>query len=175
MEEKKETSENKPTFRDKFLKGKGLFQYLRSVIVSQISGWTDIGMSQLAFAVLDLPAWIAGAIGPVCGGIVNCSINYKFTFRVDNGNVRNIVIKYFMVWIVSLTLNSQGTRLANEVLAGWLSAFGIDRDLCFFIARVSVSLLVSVCWNFFMQKYFVYRDVPFDRSLNHLLGSPHKK
>lgn len=160
--------------KDKFLKGKGLFQYLRSVIVSQISGWTDIGMSQLAFAVLNLPAWIAGAIGPVCGGIVNCSINYKFTFRVDNGNVRNIVIKYFMVWIVSLTLNSQGTQWFNHFVDGLslMDALGVSHDMRFFIARVTASLLVSVCWNFFMQKYFVYRDVRFDRSLNRLLGTP---
>ena len=52
----------------------------------------------------------------------------------------------------------------------WLGHIGIRPDGVFAFSRLSVSLVVSLAWNFLMQKYFVYRSVAFDGYVERLFG-----
>ena len=121
-----------------------------------------------ASAWIDFIGGDAAAAGAIAGGIVNCTLNYKWTFRGSHCPVANVVIKYMMVWIGSLLLNAYGTEyltelcLASEMLDSW----GISRNLRFTIARLTVSFLVSVFWNLLLQRTFVYRSIKFDTILS---------
>lgn len=156
---------------DKFLHGHGIFTFLRSSVSSQIASWTDMGVCFVFYAWVFLPlgtdpmrSFLATAIGLVVGGVVNCCINYKFTFRAEHCPVKAVAIKYLLIWGGSFILNLVGTTALNHLLQQihWLGAIGIKPDGIFAFSRLSVSLIVSLAWNFILQKNFVYVSTKFD-------------
>lgn len=142
-----------------------LFTFLRSIVSSQCASWVDMGIGFVLFAWLGFSPAFATAIGALCGGIVNCVINYKFTFHADGVDWRAVIIKYALVWVASMLLNTFGTGAVYYVLCQWewLESIGFRRDGFYATARLLVSLLVSWFWNFPMQKYFVYSKSKFDK------------
>lgn len=157
---------------DKFIHGKGIFTFLRSSVSSQIASWTDMGVCFIFYAWVfigmgkdPLRSLLSTAIGLVVGGVVNCCINYKFTFRAGNCPVKAVAVKYFMIWAGSFFFNIVGTTGLNWLLQHWdlLRIIGFKTDGIFAFARLSVSLAVSLAWNFLLQKNFVYVPTRFDR------------
>lgn len=150
---------------DKFLHNDNLiFTFLRAGLVSQISGLTDLVLSFVCYAWLGLAPWLASGIGAVMGGVVNCTVNYRFTFHADNCPVKAVVVKFALVWVGSLVLNSSGTEGLYWLLQHWtwLEEIGFKPDGYFAAARLTVSVLVGWLWNFLLQRYFVYRPTRFD-------------
>lgn len=152
------------TAKNKLLHSKGIFQYLRSSIAAQIASWIDMGTSFLLFALCGFYPWLATAAGAVIGGVTNCAINYKFTFHARDCSIKAVAVKYTLVWLGSLTLNTLGTSGIYWLLTHCfdLASYGITHDGAFAIARLSVSLVVSIVWNYLMQKNFVYVKGKFD-------------
>ncbi len=142
---------------------------------SQASAWVDYAISFLVYAYISNSAGDAAAAGAIAGGIVNCAINYKWTFRGSQCPVTNVVIKYFMVWAGSLLLNAYGTEYLNEIClnSSLLGLWGASREMRFTIARLTASLFVSVGWNLLLQRTFVYRFVKFDSVLNLITSRSH--
>ena len=153
------------TFAKKLLKSDNVvFTFIRSTISSQISSWVDMAISFAMFAwVLGIP-WLSTAIGAFCGGIVNCIVGYKFTYHADGVSKRAVFVKFTMIWMGSLTLNSVGTQLLTRLLEiwQWLETIGFKSDGYFAAARLTVSLIVSLAWNFLLQRTFVFRPNRFD-------------
>lgn len=145
-------------------KGKGVLLFLKATVSSQIASWVDMGLSLVLFSVVNLTVYdgfFAKAIGAATGGVINCSINYKWTFRPEDCSKRNVAVKYAMVWLGSLLLNSFGTALLTGVLNNLpiLEELGTTEDLNFLVAQLFVSLVVSIFWNFLLQRYFVFKNV----------------
>lgn len=141
------------------------FTFVRSIASSQAASWIDMGVRFFFFAVVGLLPFVATAIGCVAGGIVNCIINYRFTFHASACSVKAVAIKYALVWAGSLLLNSVGTQLLYNLLQHWtwLETIGFRPDGYFVTATLITSLIVSWAWNFMLQRYFVYRPVNFDK------------
>lgn len=146
--------------------------FLRSIVSSQCASWTDYIVCFVLFSTSLLGPFWATAAGALCGGIVNCIINYKFTFRAEGCDWRAVVVKYAFVWIGSLLFNSYGTEFLYKIATHWtwLDTFNISREMLFVAARLFVSLMVSWFWNFGMQRYIVYRPRPIDKYIIRLLG-----
>lgn len=142
--------------------------FLRSVVTSQISAYTDFIVSFIFYAVISLSAGLAAMVGATAGGIVNCLINYKFTFRMRESSYLAIGIKFFLVWLGSLLLNTFGTQYLTNVLedSSLLDSFNMIDNIRFTIARVLTSIVVSVFWNFLLQRYFVFRANGFDNFID---------
>ncbi|MCM1076863.1 MAG: GtrA family protein [Bacteroides sp.] len=158
--------------KDKFLHGGGLIStFLRSSVSSQVASWVDLGMSMLFFSVIFVsldPFYrsnLSVAVGAIAGGIVNCCINYRFTFHAVGQSVKAVSVKYFLVWTGSLLLNMYGTTGLAELISRWqwLKDLGFTSDAIFGAARLAASLAVSWGWNFVLQRYFVYRPTNFDK------------
>lgn len=143
-----------------------LFTFLRSIVSSQTASWVDLGLGFALFAWCGLAPWLSTAVGAFAGGIVNCIINYKFTFHAQGVSWRAVIVKYFMVWMGSIFLNSAGTQAIYSLIDGWhwLETIGFKPDGYYAAARLFVSLMVSWFWNFVLQRYFVYRPTRFDRT-----------
>lgn len=141
------------------------YTFLRSGFANQSSGLLDLLTGFALFALLDLPAWLSAAIGAVAGGILNCILNYRFTFRATNCPWKAVIVKYVLVWCGSMLLNSAGTEGLYAALSRWhwLDSIGFKPDGYYAAARLTVSIIVSWFWNFLMQRYFVYRPTRFDR------------
>lgn len=142
-----------------------LFTFLRSIASSQAASWVDMAVRFVFFAWVGLRPFIATACGCVAGGIVNCIINYRFTFHASDCPVKAVVVKYAMVWAGSLLLNSAGTAVLYKVMTSWrwLETIGFKPDGYYMASTLIVSLIVSWAWNFLLQRYFVYRVHGFDR------------
>lgn len=143
-----------------------IFTFLRSVVSSQAASWVDLGLGFVFFSWLGLAPWLSTAIGAVAGGIVNCIINYRFTFHAQGVSWRAVIVKYSLVWIGSILLNSGGTQAVFSLIKDWhwLETIGFKPDGYYAAARLFVSLMVSWFWNFVLQRYFVYRPTRFDKT-----------
>lgn len=142
--------------------------FLRSVVTSQISAYTDFIVSFIFYALISLSAGISAMIGATAGGIVNCLINYKFTFRMRESSYLAIGVKFFLVWLGSLTLNTFGTQYLTNLLddSSLLDSVNMVDNIRFTIARILTSIVVSVFWNFMLQRYFVFRSTSFDNFID---------
>jgi putative flippase GtrA len=160
----------------------GIFTFLRAQFSSQLASLTDFLVTILFANLLNiyytadyyclpliaycLPLYVyATFTGSVCGGIVNCAVNYKWTFKTANKvKKRYVAIKYLSVWVGSIFLNTYGTYLLTELLgkADWLKELpGHLQDNVFVVSKIIVSLIVGFVWNYNMQRLFVYKDYNF--------------
>jgi putative flippase GtrA len=160
-------------FRDKLMNGSGIFVLIRSTVSSQIASWIDLGLAFVLFAFAGFYPWLSTALGALAGGIVNCYINYKYTFHASDCNYKVVAVKYTMVWCGSLFLNSAGTELVYLLIKDWSwlrDYWHFTNDGCFAAARLSVSFIVSVFWNFLLQSQFVYVRNRFDHHAERLFN-----
>jgi len=147
-----------------------LFTFMRSFVSSQAGSWVDLGSRMLFYSIILVGvdqfyrSNLSVAIGAVLGGIVNCIINYKFTFHAAGQSVKAVSVKYILVWTGSLLLNMYGTTFLARPLSKWtlLIDWGFTEDGIFATSTLIVALLVSWFWNFLLQRRFVYRPNRFD-------------
>ncbi|MDE6207460.1 MAG: GtrA family protein [Muribaculaceae bacterium] len=154
-----------------------IITYLRSIVSSQAASWVDYIVRFALFSLGALDAFWSVACGAFCGGVVNCIINYRFTFRAENCDWRAVVVKYAVVWLGSMLLNSYGSEALYKFVSGlaWVQHIGIKDNIVFLATTLFVSLMVSWFWNFALQRYVVYRPMPFDKYIIRLLGGKSKE
>lgn len=161
--------------KETVLKNDGFFfTLLRSSVSSQFCGWIDTIVSFISFSFLGLTPFLSTGIGAFVGGILNCTINYKFTFHADGIDLRIALTKYLFVWTGSFLLNSFGTQIIYHLLEDWnwlIETTGIAKDGIFLAARLFVALMVSICWNFLLQRNFVFKVTAIDCYIAALLKS----
>lgn len=152
--------------KEQFLNDNGVvFTLLRSGASSQLCGWIDMIVSFVLFAFCNMTPWMSTATGAFVGGVFNCIINYRFTFHARNVAWRAVITKFLFVWVGSLLLNSFGTQILYYLVRDWhwlTSTIGLGDDSIFLAARLLVSLIVSLAWNFILQRNFVYRQTRMD-------------
>lgn len=152
--------------KEQFLNDNGVvFTLLRSGASSQLCGWIDMIVSFVLFAFCNMTPWMSTATGAFVGGVFNCIINYRFTFHARDVAWRAVITKFLFVWVGSLLLNSFGTQILYYLVRDWhwlTSTIGLGDDSIFLAARLLVSLLVSLAWNFILQRNFVYRQTRMD-------------
>ncbi|MDL2224166.1 GtrA family protein [Bacteroidales bacterium OttesenSCG-928-M06] len=139
----------------------GFFMFLRAQFSSQIASLTDFAITILLHKLFNLYYVYATFIGALGGGIINCAINYKWTFKANTVKKRYVAIKYVLVWVGSIFLNTYGTYLSTELLSTSVflrELLGHLFDDVFIVCKLIVSLLVGFLWNYNMHRLFVYRD-----------------
>lgn len=158
--------------REKILHNDGFFYtLLRSSVSSQLCGWIDTLTAFLVFSLLHLSAFVSTAIGAFVGGIFNCIINYKFTFHAVGVAWKVALVKFLFVWMGSLLLNSFGTQIVYSWVHDWewLQRVGIAKDGIFLATRLFIALMVSLCWNFLLQRNFVFKTTRIDPYIDRAL------
>lgn len=146
----------------------GFFIFLRAQFSSQISSLTDFLVSIICVNLFGVFYGNATLIGNVTGGMLNCFINYQWTFKAKGVKVRYILIKFVLVWLVSILLNRQGTILFTEFVMRWIPVNKLPDIIVenvFLIPKIVVSIIVGLVWNYNMQRIFVYRELNFRKYL----------
>ena len=155
----------------KFCAKDGIFLFLRAQISSQAATWVDNGIAFTLKKTLDIfkvksvglvESYVfATIIGQIFGGLALCILNYKFTFKPQDLKFKHILLKFFLVWLGSIFLNTYFTFLVTE----WLKIrpfitkiFVKNPDDIFIFVKLSVALLVGFFWNYTMFHRFVYKD-----------------
>ena len=90
---------------------------------------------------------LATAIGAFCGGLLNFIIVRKWVFSEGQKGAHVQAGRYILVWAGSILLNSRGMYLITTYFT----------HINFLVARVLVSVLVGVFYNYFLQKRFVFK------------------
>ena len=140
---------------------KGVFTFLKAQLSSQVATLFDFAITVILAKLFHTYYVYAVFTGAVCGGVVNCIVNYKWTFKATGLKKRYVATKYLLVWLVSIALNTYGTYFLTESLSkiGWMENFlGYFFDSLFIACKMVVSLIVSLLWSYEMQCYFVYKD-----------------
>lgn len=120
---------------------------------SLIATTTDFLTTAILFRALGWNHIVATFLGAICGGIVNCSMNYRWTFRGTSRTKRSVAMRYLIVWGGSILLNTWGVAMLTWILKPY---YGINLDTLVG-SKVVVALLVAVCWNFVLQKRWVFK------------------
>ncbi len=160
----------------------GIFLFLRAQAVSQIAAITDNLLAFITKKIFDISnikvitlvghrfeAYVVATLfGQICGGILSCFVNYKWTFKSITLKLKYVIIKFFFVWIGSIALNTYFTFVLTEWLKETSLAntiFGATNpDDIFIFAKLFVSILVGFFWNYIMYKHFVYKDIDFRKT-----------
>ncbi len=135
------------------MSGKNIvLEFCKAQVSSVIATMTDFGITALLFQFFGIYYVCSTFVGSVTGGIVNCVINHKWTFKGNNSSTRSVAFRYLIVWLGSIVLNTVGTA-AGVRLVSQLETAGLDTLM---IVKAVVAVVVAVFWNFLMQKFFVY-------------------
>lgn len=150
-------------------KENAFFTFIRAQFSSQISSQVDFLVSILCVNVLGIFYGYATLLGNIIGGLLNCYLNYKWTFKSKGLHIHHVVAKFIIVWLGSVLLNTQGTILFTELVIKHLPLQDLPDILIeniFLIPKIVVSILVGIIWNYNMQRIFVYKDINFRKYLS---------
>lgn len=139
----------------------GVFMFLRAQFSAQIATFSDFLVTILLVRLFEVYYVYATLGGAVYGGIVNCVINYKWTFK-SKEKKKNVAVKFIIVWLCSVWLNTWGTYALTEFLAKipWVRhTFSLYFDDFFMIPKMIVAVIVALFWNYNIQRLFVYRNI----------------
>ena len=114
-----------------------------------VSTSVDLGTMSLLVELGLLAPEGATAVGAALGAVCNFTLGRRWIFVARHARVGPQAFRYGLVSLASLGLNTVG----EAVLYRWA---GVQ----YFAARLLVSLLVSLCWNYPMQRGFVFRSAP---------------
>ncbi len=108
---------------------------------------TDYSVLALCAEILGLDPVLSTFIGAIAGGTVAFLLGRNWTFLNKEGKISSQGVKFFIVVGGSILLNTFGMYIATQY-------FSLGH---YMIARIIVSVVIGVCYNFPMQRYFVFR------------------
>lgn len=131
---------------------KRLVVFLKAQVSALIGGIVDYSSMIFFTEVFHVPYTISIAIGGVIGAVVNFSINNKWTFRANDllykNSTRKQLLRFSAVVLNSIVLKSGGTYLLTTFL-----------KLDYKISRIIIDLIVSLAFNYTLQKHWVFAKV----------------
>jgi len=132
------------------LSKKNFLEFLRA----QVAAFIGTAIDYTLFIVLkDLAGFwyiYANIIGASAGAVSNFLLGRYWAFNVQNEVVSKQAGKYFLVSLGSLLLNTSGIFALTE----WLHLNPIA-------SKVIISIIVAICFNFVLQKHFVFKNHQF--------------
>lgn len=146
----------KSTLRD-FYKKRRFKEFIRFQLSSEITTLLDLSLTFCLARFAGVYYVVATFIGALSGGIVNCVLNYRWTFHPENYKRKTeIACKYLFVWCGSIILNTWGTYIVTELSRPLIA--GLNWSSAFMLPRIIVAILVGCLWNYRLQRIFVFRD-----------------
>ena len=163
----------------------GIFMFLRAQLSSQMGTWVD---NIVAFALkktLDIfktkviylfghgiESYVfATVIGQICGGIFGCIMHYRWTFKTMELKFRYILLRFALVWLGSLALNTFFTYKLTELLRSQpflVNMLKHNSDDVFIVVKLAVAVIVGVVYNYWMYRFFVYNNIDYRKLVRKL-------
>ena len=121
-----------------------LYKFLKFGVVGFSGLFVDFGITYLAKEKLNIPKYIANAIGFILAATSNYFLNRVWTFQSNNPDVVVEFTEFFIISVIGLGLNT---------LLLWflVSKFKIN----FYVAKVFAIGLVTV-WNFLANAFITF-------------------
>ncbi len=120
--------------------------FIRYNIVAGLATATDFLVLVLLTEVVQLWYIFSAVTGLVSGGIVSFFLERNWAFRKRHGNIYNQTLKYFIVWISSIFLNTTALFLLVEYV-----------HLHYILSKIIVAMVIGMGFNYFTHKYFIFK------------------
>lgn len=130
-------------------KRESVFVFAKAQASAFTGGILDYLVMILCTELLHIHYTISIVIGGIVGAVLNFSVNRYWTFddnKASHSPVGSQLVKFIFVVAGSIALKSSGTYL----LTNWLK-------LNYKITRIMVDIIVSLSFNYVLQKYWVFR------------------
>ena len=88
---------------------------------------------------------VGGVTGAIAGAITNFMINRQWAFNAKEESAQKQSLRYALVWLGSLLLNTSGLYLLTHFLT-----------IKYIISKIIISLIVGIGFNYVLQKKYVF-------------------
>jgi putative flippase GtrA len=123
-----------------------MITFTKAQLASIAATGVDFGITWLLLHFAGAPIVASGATGTICGGITHFLVSRSWVFNAQDGKWLVQVNRYVLVWIGNFLLNVSGLWL--------LSHYTGLKDM---FAKVITAVTVAVCYNYVLQKRFVFK------------------
>ncbi len=127
------------------LKSNALIPFYRYNVVAVIATAVDFLVLVVLTEFLGLWYFFSAIIGAITGGITSFLLERNWAFMKKNKKLSTQAMKYIVVWITSIILNTIGLYILVEY-----------SDIQYIFAKIIVSILIGIGFNFFTHKYYIF-------------------
>ena len=90
--------------------------FLRAQLSAQMATIADFLVTILLVRLFDVYYVYATLAGAIYGGIINCIINYKWTFK-SKGKKTHVAVKFIIVWVCSILAEYVGDVHSDGIVS----------------------------------------------------------
>jgi putative flippase GtrA len=119
----------------------------RHQVGSLVATAVDFGTMILCVEALGVSAVAGTALGATLGGVTNFSLGRTWIFRNHSGRLGGQALRYAVVSAAGAGWNALGEHLVHD-----------RAHIQYILARALVSIVVSLLWNYPMQREFVFKE-----------------
>lgn len=131
-----------------------LKKFVKFGVVGASGAVIDFGLTALCKGILGVPELLANAIGFTVAATSNYFFNRVWTWRSTSKEVGVEYVKFFIVSLIGLGLNSIIVFLLKDIsIVPRFVDTTLDWD--FWVAKVIATAIVMV-WNFLANNYFTF-------------------
>ncbi len=123
-----------------------IFAFAKAQASAFIGGVFDYGVMVFCKEVVGLDVKNAIRISGALGAVVNFSLNRYWAFQQGDSPLGGQVWKFILVVLGSIFLKSEATPFLSQVF-----------DIDYKVGRLVVELVVSLGFNYPLQRYWVFR------------------
>lgn len=138
---------------------KHIIVFTKAQFSALIGGMVDYGIMIFVVEVFHIHYTLGIVIGGIVGALINFTLNKQWTFNSEGGVYHNSLfkqlLKFSITVINSIVLKSSGTYFLSTF-------FSIDYK----ITRIMVDIVVSTCFNFTLQKEWVFKKAQKDKNIS---------
>lgn len=120
--------------------------FMKAQTASLIAWLVDLAVTAIGVELLGLWYVLANILGNVCGALTHFTLGRSWVFRAANRTVVRQVFRYAIVWCGYVALT-----------AGVIFLFTDYMKLNYLLSKVLTSVLISVGYNYPLQKRFVFK------------------
>lgn len=121
-------------------------EFFKAQLSAFVGGLFDFCIYSLCYKVFGISAPFSNVVSGSLGAVVNFSINRYWSFQSADQKLGDQLWKFIVVVIGSISLKSSGIYLLVDVLA-----------INFLLSKAIVEIIVSLGFNFMLQKFWVFR------------------
>jgi putative flippase GtrA len=121
--------------------------FLKAQGTSFISTMVDYVVFGLLHEIFGVWYLAANVIGVASGGLTNFLLGRYWAFSSKEEDIERQALKFFIVWMGNLILNTSLLFGLNEMLGNknaWIS-------------KIVVSIIIGIGYNYVLQKFFVFK------------------
>jgi putative flippase GtrA len=121
--------------------------FLKAQATSLLSTMVDYMVFGLLHEIFGIWYLIANITGVASGGLTNFLLGRYWAFSSKEKNIEGQALKFFIVWMGNLILNTSFVFGLTEMLGNknaWIS-------------KIVVSIIIGIGYNYVLQKFFVFK------------------